>query len=893
MNRHLKRFCLTILPFFALIAVIPPRTAYGATTGKLSGRIVDEKKEPLPGAAVVILGTTLGAVTDLDGYYAVLNIPPGTYTVQVRMVGRRSFMEKGVEITVNNTTKMDASLEDESITTEAVVVTAQRPVVDVGLTSTVATVTDRDIKSLPVQELGDIIALQAGVVDGHFRGGRAGEVQYQVDGVSVNNVFDNTSTVKIDRSLIQEVQVITGTFDAEYGQAMSGVANTVLKSGGESFEFHGEALGGSFVYGNGGDRNLVYKFRPATTQNYQLSLSGPVGLPQTYFILSGQRYTYDDYLYGTQTFLPTDTSITKYKIAPAPSGSGKEVPLGSMQQWSGLAKVTNRSIPEVEITYRATFNIIDGRLINNGSGLDGYFQWRLNPDGRAVPHTRSIVHALDVTHTVSASTFYTVSVQQNYFDYYSWAYDDFYDPRYDAAGPPLSLPNNQYNGAIVQGVDFGRYRQRTNTLLLKGALTSQVTRDHQIKIGGELQDTKMEFGTAGTLVYLGNSLTLSRIVNQPPAYPGVQTYYPISGAAYASDMIEWNDLTIRAGVRFEFFNGRSFVPSDLANPADSIPGAPASYQVRTTPKYSVAPRFGLSYPITERSSVFFSYGHFYQLPNLGDMFTNANYARLGLIQAGTPDYTVMGNPDVRPERTVQYEFGYKNAVTDWLGISVNLFYKDIRDLLGVQFIQTYTSAQYSRLANVDFGNVTGFTLTLDQRRVGIVSSTIDYTWMMAQGNSSDPQETAQLAAANQDARPRTVPFNWDQRNTLNVTVQLSQPDNYSAGAIIRYASGQPYTPSVASGFGSLIETNSGRKSNAVLVDLNLEKDFLVAGWKMAVFARVFNLFDATFFNGFVYQNTGSPAYSITPAADRNSLVDPTRFYPPRRVEVGISMNSPL
>jgi outer membrane receptor protein involved in Fe transport len=503
------------------------------------------------------------------------------------------------------------------------------------------------------------------------------------------------------------------------------------------------------------------------------------------------------------------------------------------------------------------------------------------------------VHALDVTHTVSASTFYTVSVQQNYFDYYSWAYDDFYDPRYDAAGPPLSLPNNQYNGAIVQGVDFGRYRQRTNTLLLKGALTSQVTRDHQIKIGAELQDTKMEFGTAGTLVYLGNSLTLSRIVNQPPAYPGVQTYYPISGAAYASDMIEWNDLTIRAGVRFEFFNGRSFVPSDLANPADSIPGAPASYQVRTTPKYSVAPRFGLSYPITERSSVFFSYGHFYQLPNLGDMFTNANYARLGLIQAGTPDYTVMGNPDVRPERTVQYEFGYKNAVTDWLGISVNLFYKDIRDLLGVQFIQTYTSAQYSRLANVDFGNVTGFTLTLDQRRVGIVSSTIDYTWMMAQGNSSDPQETAQLAAANQDARPRTVPFNWDQRNTLNVTVQLSQPDNYSAGAIIRYASGQPYTPSVASGFGSLIETNSGRKSNAVLVDLNLEKDFLVAGWKMAVFARVFNLFDATFFNGFVYQNTGSPAYSITPAADRNSLVDPTRFYPPRRVEVGISMNSPL
>jgi outer membrane receptor protein involved in Fe transport len=890
MNVHLRRFCRNLPVLLAVLAIIGLRTSLAGTTGKLSGRVLDDKKEPLPNAAVVIVGTTLGAVTDLDGYYAVLNIPPGTYTVQVRMVGRRAYSAKGVGITVNNTTKLDAVLEDESITTEAVVVTAQRPVVDVGLTSTVATVTDKDIKALPVQELSDIINLQAGVVNGHFRGGRDGEVQYQVNGVSVNNVYDNTSTVKIDRSLIQEVQVITGTFDAEYGQAMSGVVNTVLKSGGESFQFNGEAMGGSFAYSSGGDRNLTYKFRPATTQNYQINVNGPTGLPQTYFLLSGQRYVFDDYLYGTRMFLPTDTSITRFNIAPHPTGDGKEVPLASRREWSGLAKITNRSIPSVEISYQAIFNLIDGRTISN-PGLDNFFQWRLNPDGRKIPHTRSIVHGIDWTHTVSSSTFYTVNVRQNYFDYHEWAYDDFYDPRYDAGGPSLSLPNNLYNGAVVQGDDFSRFRQTTNTLLLKASVTSQVSRDHQIKLGAEIQDSKMEFGTAGTLVYL-SGLNLQRIVNQPPAFPGVQTYYPISGAAYAHDMIEWNDLTIRAGVRVEFFNGRSYTPSDLANPADSIPGAPQSYAVRTTPKYSVAPRFGLSYPITVRSSVFFSYGHFYQLPNLRDMFTNANYARLGLIQAGTPDFTVMGNPDVRPERTVQYEFGYKNAVTDWLGISVNLFYKDIRDLLGVQFIQTYTSAQYSRLANIDFGNVTGFTLSLDQRRIGLVSSTIDYTWQMAQGNSSDPQETATLAQANQDPRPRTVPFNWDQRHTLNLTVQLSQPESYSVSAVVKYASGQPYTPSIASGFGSLIETNSGRKPNGFLIDLRFEKYFVVAGWNMSLFARVFNLLDATFFNGFVYANTGSPAYSITPAADRNSLIDPTRFYPPRRIEVGISMNSP-
>ena len=874
--------------FVIVLLLIVQHLAQAGTTGKLAGRVLDTKKEPLPNVNILINGTTLGGVTDLDGYYAILNIPPGKYTVQYRLVGYRTSIMQGVDISVDNTKKIDVSLEDESITTDAVVVTAQKPVVDIGLTSTVATISDNDIKKLPVQELSDIVNLQAGVVDGHFRGGRAGEVQYQVNGVSVNNVFDNTSTIKIDRSLIQEVQVITGTFDAEYGQAMSGVVNTVLKSGSENFELNAEILGGSFVYASGGIRGLDYTFRPATTQNYQLSISGPTGLPETYFLFSGHRYTFDDYLYGTRTFVPTDRSNLETNV-PNPTGDGASVPMSYSKEWSGLAKITNRSIPGVELSYQAIFNFIQGQK------LDGAFAWRMNPDGRTTQNTRSLVHGIDFTQTVSPSTFYTVSLRQNYFDYTDWAYDDFYDARYDAAGAPKSLNILSYYGAIVQGVDFSRYRQRTNTYLAKASVTSQVSRSHQLKIGGEFQASKMDFGAAGTLLYqdIGGQQALVRYVDAPPAFPGVRSYSPISAAGFAQDMIEWNDLTIRAGVRFELFNARSTVPSDPMNPANAIPGAPPSYDKRTSLKTSLAPRLGISYPITERSSVFFSYGHFYQLPNLGDMFSNDNYARLALLQAGASDYTFVGNPDVKPEKTVQYEFGYKNAVTDFLGVSVNLFYKDIRDLLGVEFINTYTGAQYSRFNNIDFGNVTGFTLSLDQRRVGIFSSTIDYTWQMAQGNSSDPQERANLAAAGFDPRPQSVPFNWDQRHTLNVTLQLSEPDNYSISAIMRYASGQPYTPSLGSGFGSEIERNSGTKPSGFLVDLRLEKYYKLGGWEMSIFARVFNLFDATFFNGFVFANTGSPDYSLTPTADRNTLIDPTRYYAPRRIEIGVTMNSNL
>ncbi len=887
MNLRYRLPALRALLLPVVATLVWASMALAGTTGKIAGRVVDEKKEPVPGANVLIVGSTLGSAANLDGYYSILNIPPGTYDVQIRMVGYRALTVKGVQVSVDNTTKLDATLESEAITTEAIVVTAQKPVVDVNLTSTVATVTDNEIKQLPVQELQDIVNLQAGVVDGHFRGGRADEVQYQVNGVSVNNVYDNKSSVRIDRSMIQEVQVITGTFDAEYGQAMSGVVNTVLKSGGEHFDMNAEVFTGGFVYPSGGDRGLDYTFRPTTTQNYQLSLSGPTGLPQTFFLANGRRYTFEDYLWGTRTFVPTDSSDFA-TATPRPTGDGAEVALAHSDEWSGLAKITNRSISALEISYQILVNSIEGR------SLSGAFGWRLNPDGMRHQKTSSLIHGLDFTHTVSQSTFYTVSVRQNYFHYTDWVYDDFYDPRYDEAGQARSF-NDLYYGAFVQGVDFGRYEQKTNTGVVKASVTSQVTQSHQVKGGAEVQIANLQFGTAGTLTYrdVGGVQTLVRYVDFPPDFPGVKTYYPTIGSAFIQDLIEWNDLTIRAGLRFEYFDPHATLPSDLANPADSIPGAPHSYQVWASKKTSFAPRLGVSYPITARSSIFFSYGHFYQLPALGDMYANADYSRLARIQAGAVDYGVLGNPDVKPERTVQYEFGYKNAVTDNLGISINIFYKDIRDLLGVEFIDTYTDAQYSRLTNVDFGNVIGATVSLDQRRIGLISSTLDYTWQMAMGNSSDPRETATLAAEGMDARPRQVPLNWDQRHTLNLTVQLSQPDDFSVSTIVRFVSGQPYTPALGSGFGSSIETNSGRKPNGLLVDLRGEKLFRLGDFRLSLFARVFNLFNATFFNGMVFTTTGSPDYSLVPVTDRNTLADPTRYIAPRRIEVGITMDTSL
>lgn len=871
-----------------LFLLIMGSLAVADVRGKLAGRVLDQNNNPVIGANVLLVGTNIGAATDEEGYYVIINIQPGNYDVRFSSLGYQSKVFQGVKISSGMTTTLNATLPEEIIELgQEVVVTADRPVVDVKQTSTMAVLDKEEISVLPVQELRDIINLQAGVVssgDGlHFRGGRVGEVQYQVNGVSVNNAFNNESSVSIDRSLIQEVQVISGTFDAEFGQAMSGVVNTVLRTGSERFEWSGEVYGGDFVF-DGSRRGMVYKAHPGSIRNFQLSLSGPTMIPQTSFILSGRRYEFKNYLWGERRFVPTDRSDFENKIF-YPTGNGAEVAIGYSNEWSGLGRVTNRSIPGIEVGYQAIVNSSDSR------GTD--FAWRFNPDGMSKQRSLSLVHGIDWTHALSASTFYNVSVRQNFVHYRDYLYESLTDPRYDAAGSTRSDIIYEL-GAIVQGVSFTRYKQKTISWVGQASVTSQVTREHLMKIGGEMQLHSVYFGPLGHLVYttVGGVQSLVRYQNRPPDYPGIQSYKPISFAGFLQDRIEWNDVTIRAGLRAEYFDSRATLPSDLANPANAIQGAPTSTAKSTTPKLSIAPRVGLSFPISVDASVFFSYGHFYQFPALGVTFSNANYDVLKDLQAGNAGaFGVFGNPDIKPEKTVHYEFGYRHAITDFLGLNLNMFYKDIRDLLGVEFIETYTGAEYVRFTNIDFGNAFGFTVSLDQRQIGIVSSSIDYTLSIAHGNSSDPRETATRAAAGEDPRPRQVPLDWDQRHALNLSLQLSEAQNYAVSLIMRLASGQPYTPALTPGFGGSIEPNSGRKPLGMLVDLRAEKVFSIFDLRMSAFARVFNLLDAKFYNGFVFSDTGSPEYSSIPGLVLAQLANPTRFYQPRRIEIGLSINS--
>ncbi|HSQ76349.1 MAG TPA: TonB-dependent receptor, partial [Bacteroidota bacterium] len=232
----LRRVCPVVLIIFLLTSHV-----LSGTTGKIAGRVKDaDTGEPLVGVSILIEGTTMGASTDVEGEYVIMNIPPDAYTVVASGVGLQKKRFTSVKVSVDFTTRLDIRLSTDVIALETVEVQAEAPMIRRDLTSSHTNIDAASIEALPVESVTQILSLQAGITQGsggelHIRGGRSSEISYTVNGVSISNPFDNTKTVQIATNAIQELSVVSGTFNAEYGNALSGVVNTVTKEGGNKF----------------------------------------------------------------------------------------------------------------------------------------------------------------------------------------------------------------------------------------------------------------------------------------------------------------------------------------------------------------------------------------------------------------------------------------------------------------------------------------------------------------------------------------------------------------------------------------------------------------------------------------------------------------------------------
>jgi hypothetical protein len=225
-----------------------PMAALAQTTGKISGIILDDKKQPVIGANVMLEGTTLGASTDVEGKYFIINVPPQFYVLRASAVGFAPYRVQKVDVVPGLTTRVDISLTPSDVQMAEVVVEHTRPPVQKDLTSKIQGFDAADIDKLPVQNsLVGLVTTQAGITsnivttpvssqpvfgqfatipnDGlHFRGGRTNETLYLLDGVSVNDqLWGGFDLDAMGQYSLQSIRTLTGTFGPQYGEAMSGV----------------------------------------------------------------------------------------------------------------------------------------------------------------------------------------------------------------------------------------------------------------------------------------------------------------------------------------------------------------------------------------------------------------------------------------------------------------------------------------------------------------------------------------------------------------------------------------------------------------------------------------------------------------------------------------------
>lgn len=885
-----------------LLLFLVPAFALAQTTGKISGKVLDTRSgQPLPGANVIVEGTSSGAVADINGDFFIINIAPGTYTLRAQMMGFETVRMQQVQVSVNRTTDAKIRMKETILEGEVVVVQAEKVAMKKDQTSSVRNVSSQQIEALPVENMGAVISMQAGVVNGHFRGGRSNEVTYLVDGMQVTEAFGGSGrTVELETEAIQDLEVITGTFNAEYGRAMSGIVNAVTKSGAQRFSGSLSADLGNyytphtdiFIGLDGGDvtRNQDYKFQ----------LSGPVApgwkSGPTFFI-NGRYQDNKNHLSGVRRFNPGDLSNF---ISTEPmfwysefTGDSSFVPMNNSLNQSLMAKLAFDMIKNVRASLLYTRNDDEWHSYSH--------TWKYNPDGRATSYRTSDLVSFELNHMISQKLFYEakLSYLDNFNGYY--LFRNPVDSRYLHDKYLTSDGPGFYTGGQSKSHSL-RWMKDTNA---KFDVTWQMTKNHSLKSGllYTIHDLDQQSRTIRNKYYgtdLEADLYEPVVYSDSSVYSDIYTVKPTELSAYIQDKIEYDEMVINFGLRYDYFDPNTTYPSDLRNPANQLVFADSLNRktdyLDAKPQVQISPRLGLSYQLSNAALLHFSYGHFFQMPPLYAIYDNHSF------QVSPSDYaTTMGNPQIKAQKTVQYEIGLWQELIKGMGLEVALFYRDIYDLLSARVITTYDQIEYGLYSNKDYGNAKGLEVKYDFV-TGSFSAYANYTLQYSRGNADNPTTTFTRAGSSMDPISRLIPMSWDQRHTLNVTVGYNTP-RYGSTLTAYYNSGATYTwsPLDESQLAKVnLYPNNAKMPSTYSVDMSAFYDLpLVSRFRARLTLNIYNLLD-TLNEWGVNGNTGRAYTAIVRESDLanhrsnfntyyDRIQNPSMYATPRLIKLGLGI----
>jgi outer membrane receptor protein involved in Fe transport len=821
-----------------LLALAHP--LFGGTVGKIAGTVRSASTgEPLGGATVAVIGKSIFTVTDIDGEFYLINLPVSNYELSVELIGYLPEKRTNIKVLLDLTTPLVIDLVPTTVAIDTfVTVVAERPLIQKDVTASVTTITREELASLPnARNIGNALLQMAGTVkdsDGllHVRGGRSSEVTFYFDGMPVQDQFAGRLGTRVSPDALEEISLASGGFTAEYGEALSGVVNVLTQEGTNGYS-------GKLKITDGFDKPYNvntgdYDGLRRTQSHYSVfNLSGP--LPT----LSSDRATFFN-------------SVEYIR-------DGGYLPHTRSTVWTLTSKLSLQPLNNFKLTFSSSYYKQNSQLYEHRDVNGKSYDFALENSGLAKGH--AFRFGSKATWQLSAATVMTLKAghfetktkiaPDHLFDVY---WDQWPGYSVDSTGKYNGTIQdnyardsvNLYTGFISEGKFYPYYLDRSSSYNSFGFdLMSQVSKNHMVTVGGEYRKNKLLWDN-------------KQFYNVRP-YGEKYDVGPTYASAYAQDKIELGYMIINAGWRVDYLNAEVSYWNDPVLKTELK---------KSKSKTHFSPRLGFSHPVSEKTLFHANYGYYYQVPRYPYMFTN--------LQADlTTGYPLLGNPDMEPEKTVSYEFGVTQQVANDMRLTATTYYKDISNLVSSHLIGPPGSI-YTQYHNGDYGSVKGLDLVLTKRSGSRLSGTANYSYMIAEGNSSDASEFYyNNFTIDGDAPPIPVekyPLSFDQRHSLSVDVDyrvgrdehlqlfgMKLPSAWGINTLFTYGSGLPYTKTDEDGMriGGL---NENRMPATYRVDLRVDKDFYWAknsASKLRLFVEVINLLDRRNVTN-VYTRTGLP-----------------------------------
>jgi hypothetical protein len=892
-----------------IVVLVADHPALGQGTGQIIGRVYNaETGEPMGFADVMLVGTGLGSATNTRGEFFIDRVPPGTHVLQASFVG---FETTRVDVTVerDRTSEIDFLLDVEPITLpdEFVVYGDKVPLVDPGKTGGIHEQDEVELDARPVLDLDDALLTQPGVVregdEIHIQGGRATEVKIYIDDIAITDAAGGLLSLEVGMSALTGYELLSGGFDAEYGNVQSGVVNLETKEGGR--EFSGEVLYMTDDYGA----------PERTYDNFDMlaaGLGGPLFTEKLRYYISGQAAFTDGYI---------PTSEERPERALLGGFLGIKVRERQSALGSGQAKLSFIPEPGRKLTFEYLVSEVSRDPYRHSFSRAGY--WSAARDDWAHVPLDSTYHFYNAPeHTARERTsfsagklvwrdrfgpdfLYTVRLAQLASHNRSWVHenpDDYWWQAYmdgkRATDPDSDNDLNPEPGYYrVWGDELAWSRSRTRTTTLKADATKTAWVSHRMKGGLEVVYNELsmrELNLASLIPSEGDTseqdfafFDWDRALNTAERHQhNIYDGFPVEGAFYLQDRMDYEGMIVRCGLRFDWID-----PG-----ASSAEGDSKIWRERL--KTVLSPRIGIAHPISDRDALHFHYGRFYQIPHLSVLYTSGE----GIDDA--PAGRVIGYSGLEPEVTTAYRFGAQHQFSENVALDVSGFYRDIFGLLATEeYSRGPTEGSVFPYVNKDYASVRGIEFKLTKRYSNHFMGNLAYTLLQATGVSSDENQGAQADAMGLPRQPlKEIPLNWDERHGVSGFVFVSDPGNWEITFDYSYGSGLPYTPRTLGQKEIDPETvNSGRRPSHQRLDLKGRKRYKLYGQEFSLFFEALNVFDKRNplnlgFNGNEYYTmTGNlgGAYVETSADGHEVLEplnDPSTYEEGRLIRVGVNVD---